>query len=128
MIIDTDRWRNIPDVISKCKKEGNMFVAVSNPCFELWLLLHIKNIEDYSQEELDLIAKNKKVSSKKNYVDFKIEEVLGFYNKSNPRPELFIPTLENAIRQAKNLDKSDEDYPQNLGSHVYKVAEKLKKH
>src|SRR5690606_7033455 len=57
MIIDTDRWKNIPQIVQSCKAEGNMFVAVSNPCFEFWLLLHIKNLEDYSEEELKLILK-----------------------------------------------------------------------
>jgi hypothetical protein len=126
MIIDTDRWKNIPDIISECKKQSNMFVAVSNPCFEFWLLLHIKDISEYN-EELDLILKNGKVSSKKNYVDAKIVEILGAYNKSNPKPELFLPTVDFAIEQAKQLDEKDEEYPKNLGSHVYKVVMKLKK-
>ncbi len=127
MIIDTDRWKNIPDIISECKKQANMFVAVSNPCFEFWLLLHIKDIAEYDENELGLILKNVKVSSKKNYVDSKITEILGSYNKSNPRPELFLPTLERAIKQAKELDSNNEEYPKSLGSHIYKIVEKLKK-
>ena len=127
MIIDTDRWKNIPDIISECKKQSNMFVAVSNPCFEFWLLLHIKDIEDYDENELDLILKNAKVSNKKNYVDSKITEILGSYNKSNPRPELFLPSVDFAIEQAKQLDGGGHEYPKKLGSHVYKVVEKLKK-
>lgn len=127
MIIDTDRWKNIPDIISECKKQSNMFVAVSNPCFEFWLLLHIKDIAEYNEEELDLMLKNGKVSSKKNYVDAKIVEILGAYNKSNPKPELFLPTVDFAIEQAKQLDTKDEEYPKSLGSHVYKVVMKLKK-
>ena len=78
-----------------------MFVAVSNPCFEFWLLLHIKDLAEYNEEELDLILKNGRVSSKKNYVDTKIVEILGAYNKSNPKPELFLPTVDFAIAQAK---------------------------
>jgi hypothetical protein len=127
MIIDTDRWKNIPDIISECKKQSNMFVAVSNPCFEFWLLLHIKNLADYDENELALILKNAKVSNKKNYVDSKITEILGSYNKSNPKPELFLPTVDFAIEQAKQLDIDEEEYPEKLGSHVYKVVEKLKK-
>jgi hypothetical protein len=106
MIIDTDRWKNIPDIISECKKQSNMFVAVSNPCFEFWLLLHIKDISEYNEEELDLILKNGKVSSKKNYVDTKIVEILGAYNKSNPKPELFLPTVDFAVEQAMRLDEN----------------------
>ena len=128
MIIDTDRWKSIPDIISECKKQSNMFVAVSNPCFEFWLLLHIKNIADYDENELALILKNAKVSNKKNYVDSKITEILGSYNKSNPKPELFLPTVDFAIKQAKQLAINDDEYPEKLGSHVYKVVEKLKKH
>lgn len=127
MIIDTDRWKNIPDIISECKKQSNMFVAVSNPCFEFWLLLHIKDLAEYNEEELDLILKNGKVSNKKNYVDTKIVEILGAYNKSNPKPELFLPTVDFAIAQAKQLDQNNNEYPKKLGSHVYKVIMKLKK-
>jgi hypothetical protein len=128
MIIDTDRWKNIPDIISECKKQSNMFVAVSNPCFEFWLLLHIKDIKEYNENELDLILKNAKVNSRKNYVETKITEILGSYNKSNPKPELFIPNIDFAIEQARQLDENKDEYPSKLGSHVYKVIEKLKKH
>ena len=31
MIIDTDRWKNIPKIIEACNDLENMFVAVSNP-------------------------------------------------------------------------------------------------
>lgn len=128
MIIDTDRWKSIPDIITECKKQSNMFVAVSNPCFEFWLLLHIKDIAGYDENELELILKNAKVTAKKNYVDAKISEILGSYNKNNPKPELFLPTVDFAIKQAKLLDKNNYEYPDKLGSHVYKVVEKLKKH
>ena len=45
----------------------------------------------------------------------------------NPKPELFLPTVDFAIEQAKQLDIDEEEYPEKLGSHVYKVVEKLKK-
>jgi hypothetical protein len=128
MIIDTDRWKNISEIIEECKKLENMFVAVSNPCFEFWLLLHIKSITEYSIAELDLILKNSKVTSKKNYIDVKLTEILGSYNKSNPKPERFIPYLKKAIDQAKELDSENEEYPKKIGSHVYKIIEKLIKY
>lgn len=125
MIIDTDRWKNIPQIVNDCEIEGNMFVAVSNPCFEFWLLMHIKNIKEYSENELKLILENKKVTKSKNYVDTKIVEILGSYNKTNPKPEQFFPTVEKAITQAKELNYLDEAYPKQLGSHIYKLMEKI---
>lgn len=127
MIIDTDKWKSIPDIISECEKQSNMYVAVSNPCFEFWLLLHIKDLTEYSDDEQKLILKNARISNKKNYVDSKITEILGSYNKSNPKPELFLPNVDFAIQQAKALDADNNTYPKSLGSHVYKVIEKLKK-
>ncbi len=127
MIIDKDRWTNIPEIIQKCNDLKNMFVAVSNPCFEFWLLLHIKNIDDYSKEELNAIIQNKKVTNKKKYIDTQITEILGSYNKSNPEPKRFIPFINKAVSQAKKLDNPTEDFPQKLGSHVYKLVEKILK-
>ncbi len=128
MIIDTDKWRNIPQIIIECKKAGNMHVAVSNPCFEFWLLLHIKNIGEFSQNELDLILKNEKITSKKNYVDKIIMEILGSYNKNNPQLDNFLPHIDYAIIQAKGLDFDNEEFPSKLGSHIYKIIDKLHKY
>ncbi len=127
MIIDTDRWKNIPQIVEACKKQNNMFVAVSNPCFEFWLLLHVKDIQEYSpQEQLNLLT-NKKVSNRKRYIDKQIEALIGVFNKLNPRPELFLPHLVFAVEQARKLDNLNEDFPSALGSHIYKLIEKIAK-
>ena len=129
MIIDTDKWKNIKEIISECKKQENMFVAVSNPSFEFWLLLHIKNIGEYNEEELELILANGKTSKNgRTHVEKKIIEILGCYNKSNPKTELYLPYIEKAISQAKLLNNPEEDYPLKLGSFVYKIIESLRKH
>jgi hypothetical protein len=126
MIIDTDRWKNIPNIIEACNNLQNMFVAVSNPCFEFWLLLHIKDVQEYTEEELELLLKNKKIGSR-NYVDTKIIEVVDSYNKANPKTDDFLPNIDIAILRAKNLDQPKEEYPSKLGSHLYKLIEKLRK-
>lgn len=126
MIIDTDRWKNIPTIVQTCNELENMFVAVSNPCFEFWLLLHIKDIQEYNSEELELILKNKKKGNR-NYVDKKIVEILGSYNKANLKTDAFLPNIDTAVSRAKNLDQPQEEYPTKLGSHIYKLIEKIKK-
>lgn len=126
MIIDTDRWKNIPKIIEACNDLENMFVAVSNPCFEFWLLLHIKDIQEYNEDELELLLKNKKAGNR-NFVDTKIVEIVGSYNKTNLKTEDFLPHIDTAVLRAKNLDQPQEEYPTKLGSHIYKLIEKLKK-
>ncbi len=45
LVCDTDHWiesnhiRNLVEVAKRCKQKG-IDVALSNPCFDLWLLLH----------------------------------------------------------------------------------------
>lgn len=126
MIIDTDRWKSIPKIIEACNDSENMFVAVSNPCFEFWLLLHIKDIQEYSEEELELLLKNKKTGNR-NYVETKIVGILGSYNKANLKTDDFLPHIDTAVLRAKNLDQPQEEYPTKLGSHIYKLIEKLRK-
>lgn len=64
MIIDRDEWTDIAEISTLCKNEGNFFLALSNPCFEFWLLLHIKDIKEFNETELKAIFDNKKVNKK----------------------------------------------------------------
>lgn len=127
MIIDTDRWRNIAEIVQECQNQGNMFAAVSNPNFELWLLLHVQDISAFTPGELDKVLKNKKTSAKggRTHVEKLLVEVLGSYNKSNILPERFLPHIDDAIARARALDAVAEVYPSVVGSHVYKIVEKL---
>ena len=128
MIIDTDRWRNIPEIISLCEAKENMFVAVSNPCFEFWLLLHICKYGDLTEEEHERLLANERISNRKRYLDQFLGEKLGDgYNKSNPRTSRFVKNVRFAINEAKGIVNENEKYPSGLGSYVYKVVEKLLK-
>lgn len=124
MIIDTDRWKNISKIVQECQDQGNMFAAVSNPNFELWLLLHVQDISAFTATEMDEILKNRK-SGKRSHVEKLLLRILGSYNKSNIRPEQFLLNIDDAIARARSLNGDNETYPLKVGSHVYKVVEKL---
>lgn len=125
MIIDTDRWRNIPDIVQECHDQGNMFAAISNPNFELWLLLHVQDISGFTPDEMGAVLRNKKSKAKRTYVERLLVAALGSYNKSDILPERFLPYIDDAITRAKALDGAAEPFPTVVGSHVYKVVEKL---
>ena len=48
LVLDTDHWiegshlQNLVEVVKRCRQKG-ISVALSNPCFELWLLLHFSD-------------------------------------------------------------------------------------
>lgn len=41
-VFDIDAHPNVPDAVCQAKANG-IFLAISNPCFELWILLHFQD-------------------------------------------------------------------------------------
>lgn len=132
IISDRDDWAtmhhiNFDQFAEECRKEQNTFWALSNPCFEIWLLLHLKDISDYSDSERQKIFQNKKISQKKNYIDSVLANAIGNgrgYTKYPPK-EFLMPNIKTAVRRAKALSKRGELYPHFLGTDVYKLVKKL---
>lgn len=132
LIFDRDDWESIhklsfDDLVRECKSEKNFYLAMSNPCFEIWLVLHFKNLAEFTQEEQNLLLKNEKITSSKNYID----TVVGYlqdgdrgYNK-RPNPSIYLPLTNSAIQRAKSIDNLTDEYPKSLGTHLYKLIEKL---
>ncbi|MEK7433688.1 MAG: RloB family protein [Cyanobacteriota bacterium] len=116
MLIDLDRWHRLFDIAQKCVQK-NFNLAVSNPCFEIWLLLHISDLTNYNKNDLE---------KSKGYCEKELRNLLGSYNKSNPDLNHFLPNIKDAINRAKQLDVNLQDrWPISFGSRVYKLVEKI---
>jgi len=132
LIIDRDDWESIhklsfDELVIECKKEENFYLAMSNPCFEIWLVLHFKNVSNFTNEEQNLLFENRKETDSKNYIDVVLgnlqENGRGYNKRANPK--IYLPLTKSAIERAKSLDNFNEDYPKKLGTHLYKLIEKL---
>ncbi len=117
-MIDVDRWgdKNLSDVASQAGQK-RFQLAVSNPCFEVWLYLHH---DDLDHEPIK--AKEMKQ---------KLKDLLGGYNSSKldltKFEEHIEEHIEDAIKRAKALDQNqNERWPTKTGTHVYKIVEKIK--
>ncbi|MFO7789756.1 MAG: RloB family protein [Bacteroidota bacterium] len=133
MVIDRDyqAWseKEISFVARQCHQKKGYKLGLSNPAFELWLLLHVKNISDYPASEKGKLYKNKRHGTRRTYLEKELSKVLpGGYEKSRYDTAYLIQNLDMAIRQAKVLDtNSCERWPNHLGTRVYRLAEKFKK-
>lgn len=132
LIVDRDHWEtkhkiDFDKLVADCNKEENFFLAMSNPCFEIWLIMHLKDIDEYNEAEVAFLLENASVSRKKNHIDIVLGELQGIGYNKNPNPETFLPLTRTAIERAKNLNSTNEPYPKVLGSHIYKLIEKLLK-
>lgn len=132
MIIDRDHWVDehhidINKIIADCKNEGNFFVAMSNPCFELWLILHRTALDVFNPKEKDLISQNSRQSNSKHYVDIVLEQLIGHPYKKRLKGDDFIPYVYDAISRAEKIHHSGDEFPSSLGSDVYLLVKKLVK-
>jgi hypothetical protein len=131
LIVDRDDWESIhklsfADLVTECKNEENFYLAMSNPCFEIWLVLHLKDLSEFSKDEQALIFENAKIGNK-NHMDILVAQLQGGdrgYNK-RPNPNIYLPLTKTAIERAKSIDNFEDDYPKSIGTHLYKLIEKL---
>ena len=129
MVIDVDRWgdKKLSFIATQCVQKG-YGLAVSNPSFELWLLLHIKSLEEHTQAELDEFLENRKIGYRTR-LEQEIFTILGSFNKNNLDTSQFLPHVGDAIDRAREIDKDVEHrWPIGLGSRVFLIVEKIVYH
>lgn len=113
LMVDVDRWPPyvLAEVCGEASRRG-IGLAVSNPCFELWLWLHHADVET---DDL-----NCKVLEKM------LRERLGSYSKHNLNVSDYAPYVQNAITRAQALEGDTMAlWPNSPGTHVYKVTATL---
>lgn len=129
LVIDKDHWTEsmISGVALECEKDPFMNLALSNPCFELWLMLHFVDAPNSSSEDFKLWFENRHVSRNGDpYLKVRLRKEIGSYHESEFNTELFLPHIQDAIDRARELDKNPKDrWPQTLGTRVYLLAESI---
>ena len=129
LVVDRDRWTEamLSRVATECAQDSFMHVALSNPCIELWLLLHLVDATLLTPEEQQLWMENRRKS--KNavpYLKVRLRQEMGSYHESSYDALSLIVHVEDAIERARALDKNPNDrWPQTLGTRVYLLAESV---
>jgi hypothetical protein len=91
LVIDKDQWQDeqIRQLYNWSQEKPNYHLAVSNPCFELWLLLHFDNGDGCATTKHDC--------------EFKLKQYDSNYDK-NIRTNLYEPHIADAVANAKRRD------------------------
>lgn len=111
LVSDVDRWgpKKLSSVCSQARQKGYN-LAISNPCFEVWLTLHFEDINHQ-----DRTCDNFKA---------RLRTILGGYNGSNLDISAYNQNITKAVSLAKYLHQnSQQDWPPTLGTHVYRLVE-----
>jgi hypothetical protein len=112
LVIDVDRWgAEKLSLVCREAKQKKYHLAVSNPCFEVWLCLHFCDLDPE-----DRICKDFK---KRNGT---MLDLL----KNNDHRSLYQSNSIDAVNRAKMLQSnSKQNWPQTIGTHVYRLVEIL---
>ena len=102
-----------------CLENPKYKMAVSNPCFELWLIFHHSMDEEKLISDLESFKENQKLCQEYYKNEFG-------YQKNNPNFEKFtLDDVKLAIYRASKFDTSDESgWPVEQGcTTVYRIVE-----
>jgi RloB-like protein len=103
---------------------------LSNPAFEVWLLLHLTDLTSYTKEALEILLQNKKVSasnSSKTALKKELSDILGGFNETAYNAKLFLPFIQLAVQRAKLLDTNPTSrwIDDTLGTRIYRLIENI---
>ncbi len=122
LVLDRDRQnfklKNLSEIVQLCKQKSYE-LAITNPCFEFWLLLHLADYKNY--DEKDLLENKPKTTNSKRFLETALTKLLGNYNKSNYDAKKCLATIDLAINQAQALDlQANETWHENrIGTRLH---------
>lgn len=124
LVVDKDRWPDaqLAEVAQQSHQKG-YFLALSNPCFELWLWLHWVDPSQQNIEALRLCWENAKVSASRRHLEAQLSTLAGGYQKTKPDFRRYYPRVPQAQAGAQWLDADGGGrWPAYLATRVYQVV------
>lgn len=120
--IDHHRDKELSEVFLRASQKGYR-VAASNPCFEVWLLLH-------ETDDLSDVATYADHAQAAAACEAKLRAVLGSYNKRHLDPSRYTAERVAAAEmrsRARDAGSGGERWPAAAGTHVHRLTERLPK-
>ncbi len=111
-VLDVDRWsrEEIEGLRTICEQHENWGMAISNPCFEVWLLYHnAANITDEGE----------------NCTKLK-QRLHGQLSPGGYNVDAVAPLIQTAATNARNADDSEQGhFPDRMKTKLYLLADQL---
>ena len=115
LIVDKDQWSDeqLSQLYHWSLKASHYGFALSNPKFELWLLLHFEDGKGISSSQI---------------CSQKLERHLPGYNKGINVRKISETMIHDAVKRAKQKDSPPcKDWPRKTGTTVYRLVENILK-
>lgn len=116
--VDHHRDEELSAAVTTAGQKGYR-LAGSNPCFEIWLLLH-------ETDDLHAVVTYKDDRTAARRCEAELRRVLGSYNKARIDAErLTRASVATAIARAAQLEDAEERWPSQVGTHVHRLVRQL---
>lgn len=129
IVFDVDIYNNKPGAygsILKLAGEENI-LAVTNPSFELFLLLHYENsVSEIILPEQEKIIENKK-EGKRRYITKRFTDISGMNPKENAAIGDLAVYIDTVIEQEKLLNEDIENAIGSITCNIGKIIEDIRK-
>jgi len=103
----------LDEVCADAARHGFM-VAVSNPCFELWLWLHLRDNRGFTD---------------RHQLKRELKRIMPNFDGSAYDAAPFIATATDAVTRARQLEQNAQHpWPQNQGTRLYLLVQKILPH
>lgn len=127
IVFDADIYKSNPDKYEEvCKmRQENDILAVTNPSFELFLLLHYERAyEEFILPNQDKILENRK-TGKRRYITALFTEKSGMNPKENAAIGELAANIHTAIGQESKLNQKVENALSNLTSNIGMIIQNI---
>ena len=135
LVIDRDQWEasEIASIAQQCTQNSLLNLAVSTPCFELWLLLHRVDIAKYSEDKIaELLLNKSHPKQDRTPLRKELYNIIGRFNHKNLTPHVeedFLQPeyIQSAIERSQTLDSNLKErwIEGRLGTRVYLLVQSL---
>jgi hypothetical protein len=97
----------------RAARGSGISLAVSNPCFEVWLLLHFEDLRAHCRDYAE--------------VERRLRKHLPAYDKARLRFGDYADGIAQAVEWARALDPSGADHQRNPSSGMWRLVESLER-
>lgn len=123
VVIDRDCGNHSRELMEECHKACDNRGAdyyVTNPCFEFWLLLHLKDVKsEYTEEDLQRFLENPKVSAHHTAVSKEVSTIAHHGKSITGFDTRYYPHISEAVTHVKDFAITFPELYDNLGSNLH---------
>lgn len=115
VVMDTDRWvfeTHIKPFFNIKIKKIPVQLAVSNPCFELFLYLHFDSMPSFPIKD-------------SRTMENMLRSKIGRYSKSDLSEETYVSNIQKAIQESEKTSYGTNSLPSNPGTDVGKLLKAI---